>query len=196
MKVDASVIKQLRTETGMGVMDCKKALEEAGGNLEKAKTLLKQRGVEIAAKKGARTARNGAIASYVHTGGKIGVLVEVNCETDFVARNELFQNFARNICLQVTAANPVYLKTEDVPEALLTEQKRWCEEEVKDKPGAERDKILTEKIDNFYREKVLLKQVFIREPEKTIQEYLDETIARTGEKIVIRRFVRLELGAE
>ncbi len=196
MKIDIATIKELREETGMGVMDCKKALEEAGGDREKAKAFLKQRGAEIVAKKNLRTAKEGLIASYVHTGGKIGVLVEVNCETDFVARNETFQNFAKNICLQVAATNPTYLKVEDVPEPILAEQRKWWEEEVKDKSPSEREKFLAERLDNFYRENVLFQQPFIREPQKTVQEYLQEVAARIGEKIVIRRFVRLELGGE
>jgi elongation factor Ts len=194
MKIDTNLIKQLREETGLGVMDCKKALDEAAGDIEKAKALLKHRGLEIVAKKSGRTANDGIIASYVHTGGKIGVLVEVNCETDFVARNELFQVFAKNICLQVVASSPSCVKIEEISETALAEAKAIWEKELKDKTGEGRRKALEGKLAEFYRTHVLLNQVFIREPEKTIQDYLNEITARIGEKITIRRFVRWGLG--
>lgn len=194
MKIDTNIIKQLREETGLGVMDCKKALDEAAGDIDKAKVLLKHRGLEIVAKKNERTANEGIIASYIHTGGKIGVLVEVNCETDFVARNELFQAFAKNICLQVAASNPSYVKVEEVPETALEEAKAIWEKELKDKTGVGREKALEGKQAEFYRTHVLLNQAFIREPEKTIQDYLNEITARIGEKITIRRFIRWGLG--
>ena len=194
MKIDTNIIKQLREETGLGVMDCKKALDEAAGDINKAKALLKHRGLEIVAKKSGRTANEGIIASYIHTGGKIGVLVEVNCETDFVARNELFQIFAKNICLQVVANNPSCVKVEEISETALAEAKAIWEKELKDKTGEGRQKALKGKLAEFYRTHVLLNQVFIREPEKTIQEYLNEITARIGEKITIRRFVRWGLG--
>lgn len=194
MKIDTNIIKQLREETGLGVMDCKKALDEAAGDINKAKALLKHRGLEIVAKKSGRTANDGIIASYIHTGGKIGVLVEVNCETDFVARNELFQGFAKNICLQVVASNPSCVKIEEISETALAEAKAIWEKELKDKTGEGRQKALEGKLAEFYRTHVLLNQVFIREPEKTIQDYLNEITARIGEKITIRRFVRWDLG--
>ena len=195
MKIDTSTIKQLREETGLGVMDCKKALEAAAGDPEKARTLLKQRGLEIVAKKSGRTAENGIIASYVHTGGKIGVLVEVICETDFVARNELFQGFARNICLQVVASNPAYAKIEEIPAAALAEEEKLWKEKPEGETDQERQQALNAKKTEFYQKNVLLNQAFIREPEKTIQDYLNEITARIGEKITIRRFVRWELGS-
>jgi len=194
MKIDTNTIKQLREETGLGVMDCKKALDEAAGDINKAKALLKHRGLEIVAKKSGRTANDGIIASYVHTGGKIGVLVEINCETDFVARNELFQVFAKNICLQVVAGNPSCVKIEEISEATLAEAKVIWEKELKDKTGEARQKALEGKLAEFYRTHVLLNQAFIREPEKTIQDYLNEITARIGEKITIRRFIRWGLG--
>jgi len=195
MKIDTNTIKQLREETGLGVMDCKKALDEASGNIEKAKMLLKHRGLEIVAKKSGRTANQGTIASYIHTGGKIGVLVEINCETDFVARNELFQAFAKNICLQVVASNPTCMKKEEFPEVTLAEARAIWEKELKDKTGVGRQKALEGKEAELYRTHVLLNQVYIREPEKTIQDYLNETTARIGEKIDIRRFIRWDLGS-
>ena len=194
MKINTDTIKQLREETGLGVMDCKKALDEAAGDINKAKALLKHRGLEIVAKKSGRTANDGIIASYVHTGGKIGVLVEINCETDFVARNELFQVFAKNICLQIVASSPSCIKIEEVPETTLVEAKSVWEKEFKDKTAGAREKILEGKLAEFYRTHVLLNQAFIREPEKTIQDYLNEITARIGEKITIRRFVRWSLG--
>ena len=195
MKIDTKIIKQLREETGLGVMDCKKALDEAAGDIEKAKALLKHRGLEIVAKKSGRTANQGIIASYVHTGGKIGVMVEINCETDFVARNEMFQAFAKNICLQVVASNPTCITKEEITEATLAEAKIIWEKELKDKTGVGREKALEGKQAEFYRTHVLLNQVYIREPEKTIQDYLNETTARIGEKINIRRFIRWDLGS-
>ena len=195
MKIDTKIIKQLREETGLGVMDCKKALDEAAGDIEKAKALLKHRGLEIVAKKSGRTANQGIIASYVHTGGKIGVMVEINCETDFVARNEMFQAFAKNVCLQVVASNPTCITKEEITEATLAEAKIIWEKELKDKTGVGREKALEGKQAEFYRTHVLLNQVYIREPEKTIQDYLNETTARIGEKINIRRFIRWDLGS-
>ena len=194
MKIDTNIIKQLREETGLGVMDCKKALDEAAGDINKAKTLLKHRGLEIVAKKSGRTANDGIIASYIHTGVNIGVLVEVNCETDFVARNELFQVFAKNICLQVVASNPSCIKVEEISETALAEAKVIWEKEFKDKTCEGRQKALEGKLAEFYRTHVLLNQVFILEPEKTIQDYLNEITARICEKITIRRFIRWGLG--
>ena len=195
MKIDTNTIKQLREETGLGVMDCKKALDEAAGDIEKAKALLKHRGLEIVAKKSGRTANEGIIASYVHTGGKIGVMVEVNCETDFVARNELFQTFAKDICLQVVASKPSCVTIEEIPETTLAEAKTIWEKDFKNKTDEVRQKILAGKLAEFYKAHVLLNQAFIREPEKTIQDYLNDTTARIGEKISIRRFTRWELGS-
>jgi len=194
MKIDAKQIKQLREESGLGVMDCKKALEEADGDVDNAREVLKKRGAEIVANKSSRIAKEGIIASYVHTGGKIGVLVEVNCETDFVARNEVFQGLARNICLQVVATSPAFVRVEEIPEEITAERRKWAEDECRDKPAEIREKIIAGKLAEFYKEKVLLNQPFVREPEKTIQDYLNEAIARLGENISIRRFIRLELG--
>ncbi len=194
MKVDAKLIQQLRAETGLGVMDCKKALEKSKGEIADARKLLKSRGAEIVSKKSGRTTDAGLIGSYVHTGGKIGCLVEVNCETDFVARNEIFQEFTKNICLQVVATDPPYLKKEDVPAAELKEQEEAWRSEISDKPAEIQDKIVANKTGDYYRRVALLEQPYIREPEKTIQEYLSETIARLGENITIRRYIRMELG--
>ncbi len=194
MKVDATLIKQLRTETGLGVMDCKQALEKSDGDMDAARKLLKGRGVEIVNKKAGRTTAEGILGGYVHTGGKLGCLVEVNCETDFVARNDLFQEFTKNICLQVVATNPPYLKKEDVPEQEISERKEVWLKEITDKPAAIQEKILVNKVADYYRQVVLLEQPYIREPEKTIQEYLNETIARLGENLIIRRYVRMEIG--
>ncbi|HNQ35046.1 MAG TPA: translation elongation factor Ts [bacterium] len=194
MAIDAKMIKDLREETGFGVMDCKRALEEAKGDLNKARALLKQRGDEIVATKSGRVAREGIIASYVHTGGKIGVLVEINCETDFVARNEIFQAFARDICLQVTASNPTYLSRTEVPAAVIEEQKQMVATLSEGKPAAILEKIQAGKLEEFFKSCVLLDQPFVKEPELSIQAYLDQTLARLGEKIAIRRFIRWELG--
>lgn len=194
METNLNLIKSLREETGLGIMDCKRALEEAGGDVAKARAILKRRGAEIVAQKSGRSATQGIIASYVHQGDKIGVLVEVNCETDFVARNDVFRHFSREICLQVAASNPRWVSEDEVPEKEVAEQQEWVKEEYRDKPPHIQEKIAAGKLADFYKEVVLLRQPYIREPEKTIKDYLEETSARLGEKIAIRRFVRWELG--
>ncbi|MFH1655418.1 MAG: translation elongation factor Ts [Candidatus Omnitrophota bacterium] len=175
MKISKDQIQQLRQETSCGVMDCRKALLETKGDIQKAKKALLRRGLEIAAKKSGRSANEGKIESYVHLGNKIGVLVEVNCETDFVARNEDFSKFAKDIAMQIAAARPQFLKREDVPKEEL--------KGVKDK-------------EEFYKQNCLMEQAFIKDQNLTIKDYLSSIVAKIGENIIIRRFVRYKLGAE
>lgn len=194
MKIDTAAIKELRDKTGLSVMECKKALEEANGDFEKAIQLLKKRGLEISEKKAEREAKEGLIGSYVHTNGKIGVLIEVNCESDFVAKNEEFKELVKNLCLQIAATDPKWIDIESIPSEILNERIDEIKEQFKDKPEAVLNKIIEGKLNDFYKEKVLLKQPFIKEEEITVEEYIKSKIAKLGENIKIKRFVRFEIG--
>ncbi|WP_017873254.1 translation elongation factor Ts [Candidatus Caldatribacterium saccharofermentans] len=196
MSVNSRDILELRNRTGAGVMDCKKALLEAGGDLEKACEILRRKGIEIAAKKKERTAREGLIGAYVHTDGKIGVLVEVNCETDFVARTEEFRNLVKELTLQIAAQAPRWISPEDVPEEVRKREESFYWEELKEsnKPEEVKRKIVEGKMKKFYEEHCLLEQEYIRDPEKKVRDLLVEAIAKLGENIVVRRFVRFKLG--
>lgn len=189
-------IKKLREKTNAGIMDCKKALKEAVGNVEKAIEILRKRGIKLASQKAGRAAREGRIESYIHMNGKIGVLVEVNCETDFVARNEEFKKFVKDISMQIAAANPKYVKREDMPQDVLEKEKEILSSSLKDKPKEALDKILPGKLERFYEETCLLDQPFIKDTKIKVKELLHSLIARIGENIVIRRFVRYQLGEE
>lgn len=195
MTITASMVNDLRASTGAGLMDCKRALVEANGNVEEAITILRKKGAASAAKKADRTAREGVIESYIHLGGKVGVLIEVNCETDFVARNEEFRAFVRDLCLHIAAANPTCVTREEVPEALLAQEREIAASQAAGKPPMAVQKIVEGKIEKYYSQVVLLDQPFVKVPEKTIREILTEQIAKTGENIQIRRFVRYQLGA-
>ncbi len=173
VKITAEQVKELREMTASGIMDCRQALQESKGNIEKAKELLRKRGLEIAAKKASRAANEGRIESYVHLGNKIGVLVEVNCETDFVARNEEFQQFTKDVAMHIAATDPEYLSKEEVPGDVLKEEKNE---------------------NDFLKNNALLNQLFIKDQNKTIQDYLNSVISKTGENVSIRRFVRYKLG--
>lgn len=188
----ANLIK-LRELTGAGMLDCRDALDKAKGDLKEAQEMIRRKGLDIARKKATREAREGTIASYIH-GGRIGVLVEVNCESDFVGRNELFQEFCRNLAMQIAAAFPLYVSPEQMPAEILEKEKANFAEEVKGKPAAVKEKILEGKLAKRFEDICLLNQRYIKDDSKTVQEYLNETIARTGENIVVRRFVRFELG--
>ncbi len=196
MHIDAQVVKALREKTGAGMMDCKKALQEAGGDEEKAVNALREKGLAKAAKRAGRAANQGIVDSYIHLGGKIGVLVEVNCETDFVARNDDFREFTRNICLQVAATNPSYLSREDVPESVLESERQVIKAQAlhEGKPEKVIDKIVDGRIDKYYKENCLLEQAYVKNEDITINELLTDLIARIGENIVIRRFSRFEVG--
>lgn len=198
MSYDAKVVYELRNLTGAGVMDCKKALEETGGDMEKACELLRKKGIETAAKKQSRSTEQGLIGSYVHTDGKIGVLVEVNCETDFVARTEEFNYFVKELTLQIAAQAPRWIAIEDVPEDIRKEEEIIYQAQLSEsgKPEAVQKKIIEGKLNKFYQESCLLEQEYIRDSDKKIKDLLVETIAKVGENIVIKRFVRLKLGEE
>jgi elongation factor Ts len=196
MEVSASVVKELREKTGAGMMDCKKALAETEGDVRKAIDYLRQKGLAAAAKKADRAAADGAVGAYVHPGGKIGVLVEINCETDFVARTGEFQTLLKDIAMQVAAANPRYIRREDVSPSELDKEKEIYRQQALEtgKPEKVIDKIVEGKIDRFYSEVCLLEQSFIKDPDKTISTVINDAIARLGENIQVRRFARYHLG--
>jgi len=196
MSATAKEVFELRNRTGVGVMDCKKALEEAGGDVEKACDILRRKGLETAAKKQGRVTQEGLIGAYVHTDGKIGVLVEVNCETDFVARTDEFRYLVKELTLQIAAQAPRWVAPEDVPEEIRKKEEEIYQEQLRDsnKPEEVKQKIVEGKIKKFFEDNCLLEQDYIREPEKKVKDLLTETIAKLGENIVIRRFVRYKLG--
>ena len=193
--ITAQMVNELRTRTGAGLLDCKKALTEANGNAEEAITLLRKRGAASAAKKAERATREGLIESYIHLGGKVGVLIEVNCETDFVARNDEFRAFVKDLCLQIAAADPLYDSRDQVPEAELAREREIAAAQVEGKPPAAVQKIVEGKLEKFYSTCCLIDQPFVKAQDKTVKEILTEKIAKTGENIQIRRFVRYKLGA-
>jgi elongation factor Ts len=196
MEVSASVVKELREKTGAGMMDCKKALAETQGDVQKAVDYLRQKGLAAAAKKADRVPADGAVGAYVHPGGKIGVLVEINCETDFVARTTEFQALLKDIAMQVAAATPRYIRREDVsPDELEKEKEIYRQQALETgKPEKVIDKIVDGKIERFYSEVCLLEQSFIKDPDKNISTVINDAIARLGENIQIRRFARYHLG--
>lgn len=194
--VTAQMVKEIRDRTGAPFLDCKKALEETGGDFERAIEILRIKGLAKAAKKVGRETPEGIITAYIHPGGKIGVMVEVNCETDFVARNEEFQTFAKEIAMQIAAANPEYISKEDVPESVLLKEKEVMRAQVIEsgKPESVADRIVQGKIEKFYEEVCLLEQAYIRDPKLKVRDILNSLVAKIGENIVIRRFVRYQLG--
>ena len=196
MKITTEMVKDLRQATGAGVLDCKKALEAAGGDMKKAVTFLREKGLAAAAKKAHRAAKEGLIEAYIHAGGRIGALIELNCETDFVARTEEFRQLAHDLAMQVVAAKPVYLSPEDVPAEVLEAEKAIyrAQAEKEGKPAHVIDKIVEGKLEKFYQEVCLLKQPFIKDEDLTVQDLLTQMIAKVGENIVVRRFARFELG--
>ncbi|MDB4349618.1 translation elongation factor Ts [Omnitrophica bacterium] len=194
-------VKKLREKTGAGMMACKNALKEASGDAKKALEILRKKGLSAAQKKLSRTTKEGIIQSYVHTGGKIGVLVEINCETDFVARNDEFKSFAKDIAMQVAAAHPAYIKREDVSDDVISKEKEIIGAQIsssggKEKPPQVMDKIIAGKLDKFYEEACLLEQPFIKDQDTKIKDLLVALIAKIGENISIRRFARYQLGEE
>ena len=196
MTISANHVKELRERTGIGMMECKKALEESSGDIEKAITVLRKKGHARAKDKMERRAKEGAVGSYIHLNGKIGVLVEVNCESDFVARNEEFQALVKNISLHIAAANPRYISSEEIPQEILEEEKDIIKEQFKDsgKPPEIVDKIVQGKLSKFYQEACLLEQLYIKDDKMAVKELLTSFIAKFGENVVIRRFARYELG--
>jgi elongation factor Ts len=199
VEINARDVKALRDRTGAGMMDCKAALQEASGDVEKAIEVLRVKGQAQAAKRSGRAASEGAVASYIHAGGKIGVLVEVNCETDFVARNEDFQEFVRDVALHIAAANPQVVSDEEVPEDLKQSELRIYEEQAADRPEQARPKIVEGRWRKWLEENVLLNQQHVNSDKhdgKTIEQLRSELAAKTGENVVIRRFVRYAVGEE
>jgi len=193
--VTAQAVKELREKTGAGLLDCQKALAEAGGNMEQAITILRKKGAASADKKAGRSTKEGLINSYIHIGGKVGVLLEVNCETDFVARNEDFKTFCNDLCLQIAAASPLYVTRDEVPEASIAAEREIAVAQVQGKPPAAIQKIVEGKLEKYYSTICLVDQPFVKQPEKSIKEILTEKIAKIGENITIRRFTRYQLGA-
>ena len=189
-------IQDLRARTGVGMMDCKKALTETNGDMEKAIEYLREKGIATAAKKQARIASEGIVDSYIHMGGKVGVLVEVNCETDFVARGDVFKEFVHDVALQIAAARPSYVRKEEVPTAELEHEKEILKIQAlnEGKPAAIVDRMVEGRVQKYYKDVCLMEQDFVKDPSKTITQVLNETISKTGEKITIRRFVRYEMG--
>jgi len=194
--ISATAVRELREKTGAGMMDCKKALQENNGDMEKAVDFLRTKGLAAAAKKSGRIASEGAVGSYIHMGGKIGVLAEINCETDFVARGDEFQNFVKDITMHIAAANPRWLKPEEIPLAELNREKEIFIAQMREsgKPENVIEKIVEGKIRKFAEENCLLNQPFVKNPDQTIEELRTAMVAKIGENIQIRRFVRFELG--
>ena len=196
--ITAAMVKDLRDRTGAGMMDCKKALQDTDGDIEKAVEFLRKKGIAKAEKKSSREVKDGTVTSYIHAGGKLGVLVEVNCETDFVAKTDDFQDFSRNLAMHIAASDPASVTREEIPEYIVNKELEIYKDQAKDsgKPEHIIEKIATGKLEKFYSERVLLEQAYIREPDKTIKDYLTEVIAKLGENITIRRFARFKIGDE
>ena len=194
MEINPQLVKQLRDKTNAGMMDCKRALAESSGDLGKAEAILRTKGIASASRKASRATREGIVASYIHLQGKVGVLVEVNCETDFVAKNENFREFVKDITLHIAAAHPLYVSREEVPVKIIDAEKAIYESQVKGKPANVVNKIVDGKLDKFYSTVCLLEQAFIKNPDQTIKELLSAKIAELGENIVIRRFTRYLVG--
>ena len=196
--ISAKMVKELREKSGAGIMDCKEALAECDGDMEKAVDFLRKKGLATAAKRAGRAASEGTIQSYIHLGGKIGVMVEVNCETDFVAKNDDFTEFARNLAMHIAATSPVGVTPDDVPPAILEREKEIYRAQALElgKPEKMIDKIVEGKLNKFYKESCLLNQAYVRDPDKTIADVLTEMIGKTGEKIEIKRFARFQVGTD
>ncbi|GGN90304.1 translation elongation factor Ts [Saccharibacillus kuerlensis] len=196
MAVNASAVKELRERTGAGMLDCKKALEETNGDIAKAVDVLREKGLSAAANKAGRAATEGTVESYIHAGGRIGVLVEINCETDFVGKTDQFKNFARDIAMHIAAANPLYVRREEVPADVIEKEKEILKAQAlnEGKPEKIVEKMVEGRVNKYYEEYCLLEQSFVKDPDKTISQLLNEKISTIGENISIRRFARFELG--
>jgi elongation factor Ts len=190
------MVQELREKTNVGMMDCKKALEEAKGNMAEAEVILRKKGIATAAKKAGRATKEGLIASYVHTGGKVGVLLEVNCETDFVAKTDQFKELVKDIALQIAASKPICIGRDQVPAAVVEKEREIARAQVKNKPANIIEKIVDGKMEKFYSSTVLLEQAFIKNPDVTIKDHLTSRIQELGENIVVKRFTIFELGQE
>ena len=196
MEINASLVKELREKTGVGIMDCKTALKECNGDISQAVDYLRKKGIATAKKRGGRTTSEGQVQSYIHAGGKIGVLVEVNCETDFTGKTDDFADFVRNMAMQIAATNPVSIDKEGIPSDLLDKEREIyaTQAEESGKPQKVIEKIVEGKLNKFYKEACLLQQTYVKNPDITVQDLINEMMAKTGENIVIRRFVRYQLG--
>ncbi|MGI9860401.1 translation elongation factor Ts [Moorella naiadis] len=194
--IAAADVKELRERTGAGMMDCKKALAETNGDMEKAIEYLRKKGLATAAKRAGKTANEGLVQAYIHGGGRIGVLIEVNCETDFVARTDDFQELVHNLAMQVAASRPEYVAREDVPEEVLAREKEILKAQAlnEGKPEKVVEKIVSGRLEKFYQENCLLEQPYIKDMDRTVQDLINEKVAKLGEKVVVRRFVRYEVG--
>jgi elongation factor Ts len=195
-QITAELVKTLREKTNVGMMECKSALTEADGDLEKAETILRKKGIAKADKKADRQTKEGIIASYIHLAGRVGVLIEVNCETDFVAKNENFRELVKDITLHIAASNPRFLQREDIPADFIAKEREIAAEQVKGKPANIVDKIVDGKVDKIFADNCLLEQAFIKNPDITIRDLLKSKIAELGENLVIRRFVRYAVGED
>ena len=195
-EITAALVKELRERTGAGMMDCKKALTETAGDIEKAIDFLREKGLAAAAKKAGRVAAEGLVEAYIHAGGRIGVLVEVNCETDFVAKTDAFRTLAKDIAMHIAAANPTYLKRDEVPMSELEHEKEVLAEQARNEGKPEKiiEKMVSGRIEKYYKEVCLLDQSFVKDPDKSISDLITESIAKIGENISIRRFSRYHLG--
>ncbi|MGO9144740.1 MAG: translation elongation factor Ts [Desulfomonilia bacterium] len=198
MQITSEVVKKLRDKTGVGMMDCKKALEETNGDFEKAVEILRKKGIEVANKRSGRQASQGTVTAYIHMGGKIGVLVEVNCESDFVAKSDDFNNFVKDVSMQVAAASPDWVTRDEVPQKVLDKEKEILKEQAlkTGKPEKVIEKIVEGKLTKFYSERCLMDQPFVKDQDKSIKQLLEELMAKTGEKCLVRRFVRYQVGEE
>jgi elongation factor Ts len=193
-QINAKQVGDLRAKTGAGLMDCKKALVEAEGDFEKAVTILRKMGVADAAKRSGRNAAEGLVESYIHLGGKVGVLLEINCESDFVAKNSGFKDFARDICMHIAAASPTYVKREEVPESIIQSEREIATEQAAGKPAQAIQKIVEGKLNKYFAENCLMDQPFVKNSDQTINDLLTEKIALLGENLKIRRFARFQIG--
>ncbi|HSJ01656.1 MAG: translation elongation factor Ts [Verrucomicrobium sp.] len=195
-EITAELVNNLRKKTNAGMMDCKKALTEAKGDLEQAETILRKKGITKAEGKADREAKEGIISSYIHMAGRVGVLIEVNCETDFVAKNENFQSFVKDLTLHIAAANPSFLQREDVPEATLVKERDIASEQIKGKPANVVEKIVEGKINKYFADHCLLEQPFIKDDKIVIRDLVKSKISELGENIIVRRFTRYAVGGE
>lgn len=196
MEITAALVKELREKTNAGMMDCKKALQDTGGDMEKAIDLLRQKGLAKALKRAGKEASEGMIHAYIHLGGRIGVLLEVNCETDFAAGSDDFVEFVKNVAMHIAASNPLGINPEDIPQEVVEREKAiyMAQAQESGKPANILEKMVEGKMRKYFEESTLLQQKYVKDPDKTIQDYLNELVAKIGEKIIIRRFARYQLG--
>ncbi len=193
-EISAKVVADLRKKTGAGLMDCKKALVEAGGDLEEASTILRKKGIASADKKAGRSTQEGLIETYIHVGGKVGVMIEINCETDFVAKTDDFKSLARDICLHIAASSPTCVRREEVPEEILKAEREIAAAQAEGKPAHAIEKIVEGKLEKYYATACLLDQPFVKNPDQTVNELIKSAVAKLGENIVVSRFARFQIG--